>query len=82
MTAVFPLSQPLNYNIRHQPVTVTVTVVYYGKESLGYLRIIIWELVPIQLINGESLEAFISGKKMGAKECPCTPCKTHQVSFI
>ena len=63
MTGVFPLSQSLNYNIRHQPVTVTVTVVYYGTESLGYLRIIIWELVPIQLINGESLEAFISGKK-------------------
>ena len=43
MTGVFPLNQPLNYNIRHQPdfSTRLVTVVYYCAETLGYLRIII-----------------------------------------
>ena len=39
MTEVFPLIQPLNYNIRHQPdfSTRTVKSVYYSTESLGFL---------------------------------------------
>ena len=86
MTGVFPLKQLLNYNIRHQPdfSTRLVTVVYYSTESLVYLRIKIWELVPTQMINAEFLEAFKSGKKVGAKECPCRLYKTHihQTSLI
>ena len=40
MTQVFPLSQPLNSNIRHQPdfSKRIVKGVYYGTESLGYLQ--------------------------------------------
>ena len=39
MTQVFPLSQPLNSNIRHQPdfSKRIVKGVYYDTESLGYL---------------------------------------------
>ena len=40
MAEVFPLSQPLNSNIRHQPdfSKRIVKGVYYGTESLGYLQ--------------------------------------------
>ena len=66
MTEVFPLSQPLNSNIRHQPdfSQRLVKDVYYGTESLGYLGPKIWK-------NAEYLETFKSRiKKVGAKRVP------------
>ena len=53
MTEVFPLSQTLilDNNIKHQPdfSTRPVKSVHYGIESLGYLGLNIWELIPAQL---------------------------------
>ena len=47
MTKALPLSQPLNYNIRHPPdfSTRTVLKAFYGTESLGNLGPKILELV-------------------------------------
>ena len=72
MTEVIPLSQPLNYTIRHQPdfSTRIVKSVHYGTESLGFLGPEIWELVSAQLKNVEYLEAFKSDiKKWEPIEC-------------
>ena len=78
MTKAFPLSQPY-FSIR------TVKSVYYGAEPLGFLGPNIWELVPAQLKNVESLEAFESSvKKWEPIECHCRHYKTYiqQVGFI
>ena len=63
-------SQPLNYNIRHQPgfSTRLIKSPCYGTESSGYLGLKIWELDPVQLKNAESLEAFKSGIKNGRQK--------------
>ena len=80
MAEVFPLSQPLNSNIRHQPdfSKRIVKGVYYDTESLGYLGPKTWK-------NAESLETFKSRiKKWEKKECHCSLCETfiHQVGLI
>ena len=87
MTEVFPLSQPLNYNIRHQSEFSTriVQSVFFGIELLGYLGPKIWNLIPTQVKNEESQESFKSCiKRREAKKCPCRLCKTdiHQAGVI
>ena len=87
MTEAFPLSQALNYSIRHQLdfSTRTLKSVHYGTELLGFLRSKSLELVLAQPKNAESLEACKSGtEKWKSKECPWRLCKTyiHQVSLI
>ena len=72
MDEAFRLSQPLNYNLKHQPdfSTRPVKGFYYGTESLGSLGY----LVPAQIWH----------KRWGSKECSCRLCMTyiHQVDLI
>ena len=56
----------------------TVKSVNYGLESIMFLGLKIWESLPNNLKNKESIESF----KMAIKEskpelCPCRLCKTY-----
>ena len=59
--------------------------VYHGTESLSFLGPKIWDLVPLQLKQSESLEVFkLKIKKWIPFECRCRLCRTstQQVGFV
>ena len=62
-----------------------VPSVYHGTESLSFLGPKIWDLVPLELKQLESLEVFkLNIKKWIPFECPCRLCRTYiqQVGFV
>ena len=59
--------------------------VYHGTESLSFLGPKIWDLVPTEIKQSESLDVFkMKIKKWTPFECPCRLCRTYipQVGFI
>ena len=59
--------------------------VYHGTESLLFLGLKIWDLVPVELKQSESLYHFtLKIKNWVPSECPCRICKTYiqQVGFL
>ena len=59
--------------------------VYHGTESLSFLGPKIWDLVPLELKQLESLEIFkLKIKKWIPFECPCKLCRSYlqQVGFL
>ena len=75
------------YNIRRNNTFERRQVhsVYQGTESLSFLGPKIWDLVPLELKQLESLEIFrLKIKKWVPFECPCRLCRTYiqQVGFV
>ena len=59
--------------------------VYHNTESLSFLGPKIWDLVPLELKQLESIEVFkLKIKKWIPFECPCRLCRTYiqQVGFV
>ena len=59
--------------------------VYHGTESLSFLGPKIWDLVPSEFKQSQSLEIFKSKiKKWIPSQCPCRLCRIYiqQVGFI
>ena len=59
--------------------------VYHGTESLSILGPTIWDLVPVELKQSETLYSFkLKIKNWVLFECPCRICKTYiqQVGFL
>ena len=51
---------------------------FYGSESISYLGPKIWDIVPLELKDLTSLNAFKKGiKKWQPKKCPCRLCKQY-----
>ena len=80
MQKVFQIKDQGDYFLRNQRdfVIRTVKSVNYGLESIRFLQPKIWESLPNNLKNKESIESF----KMAIKEwkpdsCPCRFCKTY-----
>ena len=80
MQKVFQIKDQGDYFLRNQRdfVSRTVKSVNYGLESIRFLWPKIWESLPNNLKNKESIESF----KMAIKEwkpdsCPCRFCKTY-----
>ena len=83
MNEVFPRNYALNYNLRPHPkfASRAINTVHYDSESLSFLRLKIWEMLPLDLKNSDSLDSFISGtKNWRPQECPCRLCKTKVYS--
>ena len=52
--------------------------VYHGTESLSFLGPKIWDLVPVQLKQSESLDSFkLKIKNWVPFECACRLCTTY-----
>ena len=86
MNEVFPRNYILNYNLRRHPefASRAINTVHYGSESLSFLGPKIWEMLPVDLKNSDSLDSFKSGiKNWRPQECPCRLCKRyiHRVGF-
>ena len=55
-----------------------VKTVIYGSETLSSLGLQIWDLVPIELRNLTSLNAFKSKiRSWSTQQCPCRLCKKY-----
>ena len=62
-----------------------VNSVWHGTESVSYLGPKIWDLVPNEIKESESLNAFkFKIKRWISEECPCRMCKIYHglVGFI
>ena len=80
------MSKTSSYNLRRNDTFEKRQVhsVYHGTESLSLLGPKIWDLVPVELKQSESLESFkLKMKNWVPSECPCKLCKTNiqQVGF-
>jgi len=76
-----------NYNLRNQSYfqIPNVRTVYNGTESISFLGPKIWNIVPEELRDLESLELFKTKiKKWVPENCPCRICKNfvQGVGFI
>ena len=80
VTDIFPLRIQSQYNLRNWsdftlPIVRTVN---YGIESIRYLGPKIWESIPANIKEVDTIERFKSGiKKWKPEPCPCRLCKTY-----
>ena len=84
---VFTLNSQPEYNFRNKThfATRPIRTVYYGGNSLRYLGPNLWELIPSDIKDIDSVEVFKNGiKNWITDNYPCRLCKTyiHQVGFI
>ena len=80
INALFPLKETSNYNLRHKLFFKTPRneTVRNGFESISYLRPKIWEMLPSEMQECETLFEFKSKvKSWNLINCPCKLCKTY-----
>ena len=54
--------------------------VSYGTESMQYLGIKIWNLIPMEMKSANNLQIFKANiKTLIPKDCPCRLCKNYVV---
>ena len=87
MNDVFKVRNETHYHLRHtwQFLIEPIHSVFNGSESASYLGPKIWEQIPIEIKNKDSLISFKKGiKKWKPLNCPCGFCKTYiaNVGFI
>ena len=76
-----------NYSLRGNNVLTRrrVISVRYGTETVSFLAPKIWDILPKDIKDSESLDIFKRKiKKWIPSECPCRLCKKYvlQVGFI
>ena len=86
MNEIFRFLEP-SYNLRNSNSLqrTNVKTVKYGTETLSWLGPKIWQLLPTDYKNCESLQMFKTKiKNWKTTECPCRLCKTyiHRIGFI
>ena len=84
---IFSSRSHSNYNLRHQSQFnfPRVKTVYNGTETVSFLGPKIWELVPSEIKEKTSLNAFKNAiKTWKPQNCPCRLCKKYiaGVGFI
>ena len=77
----------INYNLRSQPdfVIPQIKSVYKRLNSLRYFGPIIWNLIPKEIKNCDTLASFVSKiRQWRPNACPCRICKNFipNVGFI
>ena len=79
MNRVFKLRNTPHYNLRYTShfSTDQVHSAYNWTESASYVGPKIWEQIPAEIKNKDSLDGFNKQtKKMKPTQCPCRNCKT------
>ena len=80
MQEVFLVKEQGNYNMENQTgfVIRQVKSANYGLENMRGLGPKIWEILPNDLKNKESVHSFkIAIKRWKPESCPCRLCKTY-----
>ena len=85
MRFIFPASAN-HYNLRNESAfkTYNIRTVRYGSETISSCGPKIWELIPKEIKNLQSLLEFKSKIRQRKPKCSCRICKTHthQLGFI
>ena len=84
---MFPLNSQPEHNLRNKThfATRPIRTVYYEDNYLSYLGPKLWDLIPSDLKDTESVEVFQNRiKNWILDNCPCRLCKTYigEVGFI
>ena len=77
---IFSCNSRVNYNLRYQSELSRPLVksVFNGTEATSYLGPRIWDLVPLEMKQRESLTAFKKAiKTWNPHHCPCRLCKKY-----
>ena len=79
MRNIFTLNDS-TYSLRHTPTfkTGNVKTVYNGTETISYLGSKIWDQLPDELKNANSLTVFKKNVRHWIpQDCPCRLCKIY-----
>ena len=84
---VFPLNENATFYTRNKIKFYLrdVKSVTFGSETLSHVTLKIWELVPVEIKNAESVACFERAtEKLKPMICPCRLCRTYvsQVGFV
>ena len=87
MKEVFPFIGNTFYNTRNKIKFHwrSIKPVTFGAETLSHLAPKIWEFVPVEIKNVDSVSSFKKAiKKWKPINCPCRLCRTYvfQVGFV
>ena len=87
MKEVFPFNENTSYNTANTRKlhSRSIKLVTFGSERLSHLTPRIWELVPVEIKNVDSVASFKRAiKKWKPINCPCCLCRTYvfQVGFV
>ena len=77
---IFKLRENTQYNLRHtsQFLVDPIHSVFNGSESASYLGSKIWEQIPCEIKNINSLVRFKKEiRKWNPANCPCRICKVY-----
>jgi hypothetical protein len=77
---IFGYRENMRYNFRNDSIFTLPPkrTVHYGTESIAFLGPKIWEIIPRELKEKESLREFkIAIKNWKLVSCPCRLCKTY-----
>ena len=80
MKDAFPLNENSFYNTRNKRAFHSrhIRTIHFGSETLSHLAPKIWELVPEEIQNLESVASFkYAIKKWKPANCPCRLCQTY-----
>ena len=80
MNDIFKLRENTRYNLRHtsQFLVDPIHSVFNGSESASYLGPKIWEQIPCEIKNINSLVGFKKEiRKWNPANCPCRICKVY-----
>ena len=80
MQEMFTIKEQGEYNLRNQAdfVVLHVESVNFGFESIRYIGPKIWESLPQDLKNKETIDSFKTAiKKWKPDSCTCRLCKTY-----
>ena len=75
----FITKRDLRYNLRNHPTFTRdkANTTLYGTESMSILGPKIWDIIPSEIKNAETLDSFtVNIKNWKVENCPCRLCKT------
>jgi len=77
---IFALNTEIRPNLRTNTefIRPRVNTVYYGKDYLQYFGSVIWNIVPRDIKNSETLSRFKNKiRSWSPDECPCRLCEVY-----
>ena len=78
MSTIFPVKENIKYCSKNKFITRNVRTVKYGTETLAHLGPKIWALIPDNIKEEKSVNAFKTKiKNWQPTACPCKLCKTY-----
>ena len=85
MKEVFPFNENTSYNTRNKRKfhSRSIKSVTFGSETLSHLAPKIWELVPVEIKNVDSVASFKRAiKKWKPTNCPCRLCRPYVFRLV